>query len=367
MAFLLPSASSAATFGFAQDYSIKQGESAKSGLYAAGANVTIVGSVVGDAMLAGGNIFVGDTISENATLFGGTVNVVGTIGKDLRIASGKSLVRGNIGGDLVSASGNLQVITGTVISGDVNVAGGSVQIDGEVMGGVNGVVGALQINGVVHGSVNVTADTVVVGPNAVIDGSLVYSSTKPATLEEGAMVKGENTFTQVDTRTRTERLLPTLWGTWIFIKFIVLMVSALLIQAIFKSISDTLVYTAIESPGWSVVRGFVLLVASPFALALVTLTFIGIPFVVLGAAAYILLLVLAYLFSPIVIGAVIFKLTQKSHKPTVNWKSIVTGVCAFMILSPLGWFGTALQSLFFLLTLGAIFHALYGRFNKARE
>jgi cytoskeletal protein CcmA (bactofilin family) len=369
LAFVLaiPFSTQAATFGLNQEYSLRQGESVKSDLYAAGGTATLVGNVTGDVFMAGGNVFVGSTIGKSVNLIGGTVDVIATISDSLRIVSGKSLVRSSIGKDLIIASGNLQILSQTMVSGDVSLATGAAILDGEIKGDVRGVAGTLTINGIVRGDVNVTADKVAIGPNAEIDGELRYASSKEATIADGAVIKGEKTFTLVDTRSRAERLLPTLWGTWIFIKFLILLVSALILQGVFQSISNTLVHTAIVYPGWSIVRGFLVLVAVPFALLLVFLTFVGIPFFVLGTAAYTLFLVLAYLFSPIVLGAIIFKFTQKSHLPTVNWKSIVVGVSGFMILTPLNWFGTALQSALFLLTLGAIYHVLFERFLRARE
>ncbi len=356
-----------AEFGVGQEYFLKQGDTIHTDLYAAGGTATLVGDVDGDVFLGGGNVFVGNSVSSNVNLIGGTVDVIGEIGRSLRIVSGKSIVRGTVGKDLVIASGDLQVLQKSIISGDAMLAVGNVVLDGEVKGDLRGVVGSLVLNGTVKGNVHITADSIVVGPNAHVDGTFVYSSSKLATIAPGAVIVGEQTFTQVDTRSKAERLLPTLWGTWLLIKFIVLLVSALVIQGIFRSISNTLVKTALTDPKWSIVRGFLILVATPVALILVLLTFIGIPFVVLGFSAYMLFLGLAYLFSPIVLGALIYKLSQKEHTAVINWKSIFVGVFAFMILSPLGWLGTLLQSVLFLLTLGAIYHVLFERFIRARE
>jgi len=364
---IVPSVSQAAEFGMGQEYFLRQGDVIPTDLYAIGGTATLVGDVDGDVFLGGGNVFVGNTINSNANLIGGTVDVIGEVAKSLRIVSGKSLVRGLIQKDLVVASGNLQILQKSVIGGDAMLAVGSVILDGEVQGDLGGVMGSLVLNGTVLGDVHITADSVTVGPNARINGSFAYSSSRPATIDQGAVIVGEQTFTQVDTRSKAERLLPTLWGTWILIKFIVLLVSALVIQGIFRSISNTLVNTALTDPKWSIVRGFLILVATPVALILILLTFIGIPFVILGFSAYMLFLGLAYLFGPIVLGALIFKLSQKEHVAVINWKSIVVGVCGYMILTPLGWIGTALQSILFLVTLGAIYHVLFERFIRARE
>lgn len=366
-ALFVPQFTQAAEFGVGQEYFLKQGDSIQADLYALGGTATLVGDVEGDVFLGGGNVFVGNTVSSNVNLIGGTVDVIGEVGRSLRIVSGKTIVRGTVGKDLVVASGDLQVLQKSVISGDALLAAGNVVLDGEVNGDLRGVAGSLILNGIVKGDVHITADSIVVGPNARVDGEFVYSSSKQATIAPSAVIVGEQTFTQVDTRSRAERLIPTLWGTWIVIKFIVLLVSALVIQGIFRSISNTLVNTALTDPKWSIVRGFLILVATPVALILILLTFIGIPFVVLGFSAYMLFLGLAYLFGPIVLGALIYKLSQKEHVAVINWKSIVVGVFAFMILTPLGWVGTTLQSILFLLTLGAIYHVLFERFIRARE
>lgn len=364
---LSPLSAIGAEFGIGQEYFLKQGEAIATDLYAMGATATLVGNVDGDVFLGGGNVFVGNVVTSNVNLIGGTVDVIGEVGRSLRIVSGKSIVRGTVEKDLVVASGNLQILQKSTVGGDALIASGDVVLDGEVNGDLRGVMGSLVLNGVVKGDVHVTADSIVIGPSARIDGEFVYSSSKLASISPEAVILGEQTFTQVDTKSRAERLIPTLWGTWILIKFIVLLVSALVIQGIFRSISNTLVNTALTDPKWSIVRGFLILVATPVALILVLLTFIGIPFVVLGFSAYMLFLGLAYLFSPIVLGALIYKLSQKEHVAVINWKSIVVGVFAFMILTPLSWVGALIQSILFLLTLGAIYHVLFERFIRARE
>jgi cytoskeletal protein CcmA (bactofilin family) len=364
---LVPVVSHAAVFSASNSYTLRQGDVVNEDLYAAGVNVTAVGNVKGDASLVGANVFVGDSISDSAFLIGGTVDVIGDIGKNLRIMSGKTIFHGTVGHDLVVASGNFQILPQSTITGDVAMAVANAVIDGTIKGDVKGVFGSLVINGTVLGSVKVTADSITIGPNAHIVGNFDYSSSQSANIDKLATINGQVTYTNVDTRSRFERLLPTVWGTWIFIKFIILLVSALVIQGVFRSISQVFVRTAVEDSLWCLVRGFVTVVATPLALAVLFLTFVGIPFVILGLSLYTSFLVLAYLFSPIVLGGLLTKLFWRNHDMIINWKSIVLGVCAFMILSPLGWFGTALQAILFLVTLGSLYKVLLGRFARARE
>lgn len=357
----------AATFGSGEAYSVFKGVTIPDDLYAAGGTISIVGNAMQDAFLIGGNVFIGNTISEDAFLIGGTVDVIGDIVKDLRIVSGRTTIQGTVGEDVAIASGDVTILPNSVISGDILIASGQTVIEGEVKGGVRGVTGQLVLNGVIDGDIDITADSVTVGPKAILKGAFLYASSNQAEISPDAQVLGEVTFTQVATRSRIERALPTLWGTWIFIKFFVLLISALVIQGIFRAISSTFVRTALNDPWKSILRGFLVTIAVPCIIVLVLLTFVGIPFMVLGVSLYVAFLVLAYLFSPIVLGGYIFKVIQKTEHAPIHWKSIAVGVCVVMILGALGIVGSLLQSALFLLTLGSIYHVLLERFVRARD
>jgi len=261
----------------------------------------------------------------------------------------------------------VQVLPKSVISGNVSVASGRAVIDGEVMGELRGVVGELILNGTIHGDIDVTADSVTVGPDAVLNGSFVYSSPNQAVIFSGAKILGDVAFTEVDTRSRAERFLPTLWGTWVFIKLIVLMVSALVMQGIFRSISNSFAERALHTPVRSAVRGFLFLIGVPAALVLTALTVIGIPFLILGISVYTILLILAYFFSPIILGSIVVKFVYNKTEIPVHWKSIALGVCLVVLFGFWGWFGIVIQAALFLVTLGAIYQGLFERFVSARE
>ncbi len=356
-----------ASFGAAREYLLRQGEVIEGDLYAVGTTATLVGSALGDVFLLGGNVFVGNSVSQSAFLIGGTVDIIGSVGQNLRIISGKTLFRGDTGEDFVAVSSDIQILPESVINGNLSVASGRAVIDGEVMGSLKGVVGELILNGKIAGDVDVTVDSVTLGPNALIEGSFSYSSPKQVVILGEGQILGEVFYTEFDTRSKAEQFLPTLWGTWIFVKLIILMVSALVMHGIFRSISNSFVERAVRVPGWSVVRGFVFMVAVPVALFVTALTLIGIPFLILGLSVYVGFLVLAYFFSPIIIGSVVFKYIYKTPEIPVNWKSIVTGVFLVVSLGFLGWIGNILHTILFLITLGAIYQGLFERFVSARE
>lgn len=357
----------AATFGAGDSYALRAGESIKDDLYIAGGSATLIGNIDGDLLTGALNIFMNDNISQNAFLVGATTDVLGSVGKTIRIVSGKTLFRGTVVNDLVVASESLQVLPGSSVGRNLYFAAGSATIEGTTTGDLQGVGGNVVLNGTVLGNVSVTANTLSVGPNASIKGTFDYSSDNVAMIDKNATITGKVTYTKVDTRSKLERLLPTLWGTWIIIKFVVLLLSALVIQGIFRSISPIFVRTAIHDPLWSLLRGFLLVVGVPLAGVLILLTFVGIPFVVLGGALYTAFLVLAYLFSPIIAGAYLYQFFETPHELVTTWKSIVVGVVAVMIFAPLGIFGTVVQGLLFLLSLGAIYHVLFERFVHARK
>jgi cytoskeletal protein CcmA (bactofilin family) len=367
LAILLPVTLFAGTVHFDRDYSLRKGEEVVNDLYVAGNSTTIAGNVLGDLLATGLNVFVGgNTISNDALIIGGTVNVVSDIGEDLRLVAGKALFSGTVGEDLAVAAQEIQTISQSKVSGSFIAAAGRVVLGGEVVGDVKIAAGEVIINDVIGGNVSITADKVVIGPEARISGNLNYASGHVAEISDGAEIRGETVYKAINTRPGKEKFLPTLWGTWVLIQFVVLMIAALVLHGVFRNISHRFVATSINSFWRSLLYGFLFAVAVPIALVLAFATFVGIPFGILGVAIYSIFLIIASIYGPIVLGALIYKITKRQKEITVSYKTVVIGVVATIVLNFIPYIGDIIKYAFIVVALGAIYRVLFDKFVEVR-
>src|SRR3989344_3444968 len=332
LAIGMPLFAQALTFRFGENYSLKKDE-----------------QVVGDMYIAGGN-----------------TAVSGKISGDLHIAGGNVVVSGLIGEDAVIAGGDIKILPQTIISKDAAFAGGKIVIDGFIAGDLKIAGGEVQINDGVSGDVYITADKIIIGDSANIVGDLSYASSRPAIITEGARIGGEITYSEITIRPTAEKFLPTLWGTWIFIKLIMLLVAALLLHSIFKNISVKFVSTTLGSFWRSLLRGFLVLVAMPIAVVLLLMTFIGVPFVILGIATWIILVTLAWAYGAITVGSLVRRLIKKDKLTVVTWKTIFVGIVVVFLLGYVPYVGLPIKTVLMVASLGAIWHVFYEKFVQVR-
>ena len=367
LGILLPISVFAGETHFSGEYSLQKNEEVRDDLYVAGKNTSVAGNVFGDLTAAGMSVYVGENIvSEDAFVMGATVNAVGEVKKDLRIVGGKTFFGGTTGKDLAVIAQDIQTFPKSVVGGSFLAAAGRVTLNGEVKGDVKIAAGEVFINDKVGGNATISANRIVLGPYAVITGKLNYASAQKVEMAEGAKVLGETTFKQIEGQPRAEKFLPTLWGTWVLIHFVVLLLSALILHGVFRSISNKFVSTTISHFGWSFVRGFVFAVAVPIAITLVFVTFVGIPFGILGIALYSIFLIIASIYSPIVLGSLVYRLTKMDTKFLVNWKTILLGCALTILLGYIPYFGTLSKLVLLLVSLGGIYQVLFDKFVEVR-
>ena len=220
----LPVFLGAAFFKIGENYSLQRGEQINDDAYVVGKNIAIAGDVKGDLLTGGVSVFVGEEVSRDAFVIGRKISVIGSIGENLRMAGGNIVVSSNVGRDIAAVGGTISILPNSIIEGGVFLMGGDVSIDGIVEKDLQFIGGKIEINGHIKGDVVVTGDMVVVGDEAIIEGDFTYSVSKPITISDSAIVNGEIIEKGIGIQTFQEKFLPTLWNTWILIKFIVLLV-----------------------------------------------------------------------------------------------------------------------------------------------
>jgi hypothetical protein len=364
---VFPLITQATTFQIDNNYSLNKGETVTGDLYAVGGNSTVSGDITGDLITSAINVFLGgNTISKDVLVLADTANILSNIKQTLRVVGRNVSVSSVIDKDAAFVAWNVQILPESVIGGDLLVAAGSVEVLGKVNGTVHIAAGDIYINESIDGDVSAMANKITLGPNASIGGNFTYSASDQAVIQDGAKIKGTTNFTQINTRTRAERFLPTVWGTISILKFAIALLSALVAHGILKKISERFVVVSVSEFGWSILRGFLVLVAVPFAVIIGTLTLIALPFSIFALALYGIGLLLALVYAPIVIGSLIRKVIYKNEPIKVTWKTILLGVVVSTLLGYIPYLGIIIWYLFVVVALGGIFKVLFDKFIEVR-
>ncbi len=355
---------SAATFAGGQNYSLGNKQVINDDLYAAGNQVIVSGKVNEDAIIAGANVLVNGQIGQGLIAAGGTINVLSEIGGSARLAGGQVIVGGNIKKDVVVIGGTAQVLSGIEIGRDAVLAGRMILMDGNVAGKLDIKGEQVEINGIISGNVKVVAaKSLKIGKNAVIKGNLEYSAPFEAQIESGAVVKGETSFTAI-TRDgkRIHDAQKTLWGilgVLAFAKLLTLLVTGLLLIALFGKWAAQVVNRAYKGFGWEILRGLAFLVVAPVAAILLMITVIGIFPAIVISLVYALAMIIGGAMAGVLLGALLWKWIYQSKDLVVDWKSAAAGITLLWLVALIPFVGWIVTLLLFLATLGAIAFLAY--------
>jgi len=312
-------------------------------LYVAGGSISHTGTITGDLFATGGTILINGPIGEDLFAGGGTVTVIGNVGGDVRVAGGTLVLQGGIRGDALIGGGQI-TITGPQVSGDVLVGGGTIHIESPVQGDIRAGGGDVYINSFVGGNVEVNAERLHLGPKALINGTLSYTSPKEVVMDSGAQVKGAVSYEPREKVGSGKEAIATLASFWVFVKTLTLLLLSLLIGLFFKRYSVKAVESFTASPLLEFGRGLIVFIVLPVLSVILMFTLVGAPIGILGFVSIIALTIASFGFAPVILGSLLHKWAMKGSQYIVSWKTIVLGVLAYTVLCfiPLvGWLITA--------------------------
>ncbi|MXV62972.1 cell shape determination protein CcmA [Natronorubrum sp. JWXQ-INN-674] len=309
----------------------------------------------------GGTVVVeeGETI-DSLEAFAGTVIVEGTVTGDVSAVAGDIRIAGDVGGDLEAAGGSL-TIDGTV-DGDVEAAAGSVTItDGATISGdVAAGAGTVTVDGTLEGDATIGAETIQLGDDAAVAGDLRYGGTLEG--NTGA-VAGE---IQQDSSIGFD-LTPTVQpiASWLFSAYVLalnLVLGAALL-ALFPRFSDGVANRVATDPVRSGLAGLGVLVGIPILLVATAITVVGIPFSVIGAFAFALVVWIGIVYGRFAVAAWLLSAVDVENR----WLALVVGLVGGALLAQVPYLGGLLNLLVFLLGLGALAVGLYSHRRSLRD
>lgn len=355
----------AAQFFGGPNPSFTSGQTFNENVYAGGGNVNMAGAVNGDLFAAGGTVVSSGNIANDLNAAGGTVVVSGNVGDDLRVTGGNLTVNAKVGGEALIAGGQIVMDSSATVNKNLMAAGEDLILNGTVNGNIVLYGTRIELRGVVNGNAKIEAQELVLGPQTVIKGTLVYSARNEAQVPSGAQI-GDIQFTEKIQKTQTKAAIFGISG--FFFGLISSIIVALILYFIFPKGSTALIVGSLTNFWTKVLIGFAVLILLPAAGIIVALTILGIPFSLLAALLYFIFIGLSILGSGAAFGTWIFSLRKRGapDRFNVSWITIVIGIILLALINVVPYVGWLVGFAFFLAVFGELWRLLFGGMKRVR-
>ncbi len=373
LSFILATPAYAITFRSSEGkLTIPEDKTIEGDLYASGENVEIDGTVNGDLIVGGGTIAIDGEISGDLTAAAGVIFLNGEVKDDVRIAGGTIHVGGRIGGDLIAAGGQVIVSEESEIKEDALFGCGTLQADGSVGKNLWAGAGSIQLDGRVGNNSRITADNVSLGPDAEINGNLLYVSSKKANIDSGAQIRGKVTHKLPPKEVRKARTplagLASLFFYLLFslISFIATLITAFIFIALFPKAATETSQTLAKKLWASLGIGFLALIVIPIAAIMLIITLVGLPLGMISFALYFIFIYLSQIVFSVFLGEkILLGITKKEG--VSPYLSVFIGLVILAVLGFIPFLGWLLKFVVMLFGLGALVLATFGMMQKAKE
>ncbi len=351
-------------------------------VFGAGQTVDVDAEISGDAFLTGGTVTTAGSVQRSVYASGGKLRLKGDVGSDLIGAGGDVESTSNVGHNLVLAGGDVTItgdITGRAIAAgghvqlgrmamvhrDAWLAGGSVEVDGNVAGGAKLTGGTIVIRGHIAGNVMARGQKVELQSGARIDGNLdVYSPDDPV-IDSGATVGG--TVSKHVTASQMKWVGGFVWIAVILtVIFYVFLFLVGLLMVVFGPLFVERSHEILTRQGFAALGvGAVITLATPPVVLLLMISIIGIPF----ALALILVYGLATMLAIPVLGtSVAFSLAGRTARGITRGRVILYYVLVLVVLWVIGWIpflGALAWFIFGMLGIGIMALHIFGGRRRA--
>lgn len=321
--------------------------------FATGRSVEIEQPVAGDAIAAGEAVIVSSNVAGDVVLTGRDLLIDGDAGQTLYAAGSEVVMNGTIGRNARIAGGRIDIGRRAHIAGNVSVAGGRVNVTGDVKGYVEAAGGRIYIDGTVGGDVEASGREVALGPNARVTGALRYRSPNPIEQDPRAVVGGGIERLAAHPLHAPARAMHRV-GHWIWT--IGLMVLAALLVAAMPGVCSRVSETLSQRFLVSLLLAFVVIVCAPVAAIVLLVTGIGAPVGILVVLAYPALMLLGYVSAGIALGDVILRRVRPTDATGKRLRTVYAAlaVLALSLVRWVPWIGGFITVLALLAGVGAL-------------
>lgn len=336
--------------------------------FGAGGMLNLTTGVEGDAFLAGGNVATASEVQGDLVVVGGEVSIGGAVGDDLYAAGGNVKFDAIVNGNARIAGGDVSVGPATVVAGGLSLTGGQVEFAGVAHRYLQASGGSVHIDGEVIGDAEVRAKELVIGPEARIGGRLVYRGPSEPVVADGAEIAGGIEFRRDDAGRYFDRARPAVsdavTGVGTFLWFVGVFVAGALFVLLLPGFTAEAAAAIGRKPLPSLGIGLAILVCVPFVAVVLLITIIGIPVALLLMALYLLVLFLGWITAALFLaqrGLAAFNPAQPAGRG-LQLFALLLGLVALWLLKQLPFVGGLLGLVALVAGIGALtWRAFNGR------
>lgn len=327
-------------------------------LYLFGEVITVSGIVTGDAILFGREVVVDGNIMGSLLVFAETIRINGNVAGTVRGGANSFSFQGSSGRDLMIMA-NTITVSGPV-GQDLFAAANNGTITGSIGRDVKTSINRLIVDGPIGGDVNALVSELVLGPNALVEGKVTYTSEQEAAINNQAIVGG--TITRLDPPTTQVTAVSAGRKVWSFFRPILsLLFVALLMILLFPAVTKGSAAMIVKKPVPSLGIGALIVFVAPIAALILLITVIGIPVSFLSMLLYVVLLYLSRVFAGYFLADLAFEKFGVELHPVL--KALI-GVLVLALIFKIPFIGWLIHLAAVIFGSGAFMHYMLGQKEK---
>ncbi len=331
--------------------------------FAAGRNVRVTEPVGGDGFLAGHEVEVSSSVGGDLAAAATELRLSGRVGHNLYAAARRIELEGNVDGNARLAAEDLHVAPAARIGGGSTLAAETIDFEGQALGYLTAAARSVTINGHIGGDATVTAAELEIGPQAIIDGNLVFRGPRAPSVASSARIHGGVQFIE---RHEHRAAAPGLFSVGAWVWLVGWMIAGALIIAIWPTFTGAVTHETARHHLYAVLMGLAVLVVTPVAIVLLLVTVIGIPLALLLLALYLLVLPLGYLAGAATLGdAVVARVPALSSSVGRRALALAITLLVLFLVKHVPFLGPLIVFLVLIAGMGGILLASHRRHGNA--
>jgi hypothetical protein len=268
--------------------------------YAAGNRVDIASPMPADVIVAGRDVTIRQPVAGDIAAAGWRLELSAKADDDVRLAGSDVFVNAPVTGDVTIAGGTVTLGPQSIVNGRSWLTGNTVRIDGVLEREVSVAAANVIVTGEIRQPARIIAERFEVAKSARLLAPVTYRGPTQAIIADGATIGGPITYTRIEAREARQARQTSVASTVLF--SIHLFLAGLLVIAFLPRTEASIVETLRRRPLESVLAGFTLVITVPIAALVLIASVFGLPFGLMLAALYAVLLFAGVLTTAFFIG-----------------------------------------------------------------
>ena len=367
---LSPRAAAVEIHKYQTGYTLEKGKTVDDTLIVTGDSAVIDGDVNGDLIFGGRKLVLNGNVKGDVAAGTQITEINGTVGGNLISFSQWHSITGKVAGNVYNWTQEFRLASNATIGGNLMSFSADCDMAGQVARDMWAFTAKAEISGKVGGSLNMHGDSLPVNSGAVIGGDLDARLNHPdrGHIDKGASIAGKQSIQQEERGTDdTSRYTRGKFYFWQLIQLL----GALLLGTLLLACYPDFYRGTVEAAGFtwppllrSLGVGFAILVATPVAIVLCSVTLIGIPLGVLSLMVYVFGMYFAKIFVGAVVGQALLQRNPQNRQDALL--ALFAGLAVFFFAVNLPYaIGVVLRCVVYCVGLGAFGYRLVHTLPRA--